>query len=120
MLTYKTQVESTKLGRKAGLFTLKSRYVKSIEQRHLPAVSECDTQRHSLWAGSHNLVTVQPPEARQGATQSALPTGPATNGKVAHKMERVKAYLNAMQNPKNSLHNAAKEEKGCRQAKDNH
>ena len=30
-----------------------------------------------------------------------------------HKVEQVKAYLNAMQNPKNPLHHAVKEEKGC-------
>ena len=34
-----------------------------------------------------------------------------------HKVEQVKAYLNAMQNPKNPLHNAVKEEKGCRLAR---
>ena len=31
-----------------------------------------------------------------------------------HKVGQVKAYLNAMQNPKNPLHDAVKEEKGCR------
>ena len=34
-----------------------------------------------------------------------------------HKVKQVKAYLNAMQNPKNPLHGAAKEEKGCRLAR---
>ena len=34
-----------------------------------------------------------------------------------HKVEQVKAYLNAMQNPKNPLHDAVKEEKGCRMAR---
>ena len=34
-----------------------------------------------------------------------------------HKVEQVKAYLNAMHNPKNALHDAVKEEKGCRLAK---
>ena len=29
-----------------------------------------------------------------------------------HKVEQVKAYLNAMQDPKNPLHEAVKEEKG--------
>ena len=37
-----------------------------------------------------------------------------------HKVEQVKAYLNAMQNPKNPLHDAVKEEKGCRLAKPIH
>ena len=34
-----------------------------------------------------------------------------------NKVEQVKAYLNAMQNPKNPLHDAVKEVKGCRLAK---
>ena len=34
-----------------------------------------------------------------------------------HQMEQIKAYLNAMQNPKNPLHDAVKEEKGCRLAR---
>ena len=34
-----------------------------------------------------------------------------------HKVEQVKAYLNVMQNPKNPLHDAVKEEKGCRLAR---
>ena len=34
-----------------------------------------------------------------------------------HKVEQVKAYFNAMQNPKNPLHDAVKVEKGCRQAR---
>ena len=34
-----------------------------------------------------------------------------------HKVEQVKAYLNAMQNPKNPLHDAVKEEKGCGMAR---
>ena len=33
------------------------------------------------------------------------------------KVEQVKAYLNAKQNPKNPLHDAAREEKGCRLAR---
>ena len=35
-----------------------------------------------------------------------------------HKVEQVKAYLDAMKNPKNPLHDAVKEEKGCRLARD--
>ena len=33
------------------------------------------------------------------------------------KVEEVKAYLNAMQNPKNPLHDAVKEDKECRLAR---
>ena len=34
-----------------------------------------------------------------------------------HKVEQVKAYLNAMQNPKKPLHDVIKEENGCRLAR---
>ena len=34
-----------------------------------------------------------------------------------HKVEQVKVYLNAMQNPKDSLGDAVEEEKGCRLAR---
>ena len=34
-----------------------------------------------------------------------------------HKREQLKTYLDAMQNPKNPLHDAVKEEKGCRLAR---
>ena len=33
-----------------------------------------------------------------------------------HKVEQVKVYLDAMENPKNPLHDGIKEEKGCRLA----
>ena len=35
-----------------------------------------------------------------------------------HQVEKVKAYLKAMQNPPNPLHDAANEDKGCRLARD--
>ena len=34
-----------------------------------------------------------------------------------HKVEQIKAYLSAMQNPKNPLYDAVREEKGCRLAR---
>ena len=34
-----------------------------------------------------------------------------------HTVKQVKAYLNAMQNPKNPFYNAVKEEQGCRLAR---
>ena len=37
---------------------------------------------------------------------------------TTHKVEQVKAYLNTMQNLKNPLHDAVKEDKGCRLARD--
>ena len=35
-----------------------------------------------------------------------------------HKVDQVKTYLTTMQNPHNPLHDAVKEEKGCRLATD--
>ena len=76
-------------------------------------------------------IAVLPAEARQSAKRSndshssnnkklthsghALPTGPAIHG---NKEERTKAYLNAMQNHKNTPHDAVREEQGCRLARD--
>ena len=40
-----------------------------------------------------------------------------TSVEARHKVEQTKAYLNAMQNRKNPLHDAVKEEKGCRLAR---
>ena len=131
MLTHKTQVESTKIRCKKGLSTLKAMAAKSIEQHHVFAVSECDTQRHWLWSGSHNPITVQPAEARQGTKRSYEVILGTTKGtpievmcclldlssiETRHKVEQIKAYLNAMQNPKNPLHDAIKVDKGCRLA----
>ena len=66
VITYKTQVESTKLGCKKGLSALKAMASQGIEQRHLFLLC----QSHWLWSGSHNPVTVQPAEAGQGAKLS--------------------------------------------------
>ena len=37
--------------------------------------------------------------------------------RIRRKVEQVKVYLSAMQNPKNPLHDAAKDEKECRLAR---
>ena len=48
-------------------------------------------------------------------TMCYLPELPSME--TRHKVEQVKAYLNAMQNLKNPHHDAVKEEKGCRLAR---
>ena len=68
---------------------------------------------------------IQPAEARQGAKRSHSDNKDASLNatryllalpptETRHMVEQVKAYLNAMQNPKNPLHYVVKEEKGRR------
>ena len=99
----------------------------------VPVVSECDTQRHWLWSGSHNGVSVQPAEVGQGAKRSKPWESFSGQQKTpieamcyllklssiesSQKVELVKVCLRASQNPKNLLHDAVKEDKGCRQAR---
>ena len=42
---------------------------------------------------------------------------PCATMEIRHKVNQVKAYCNAMQNPKNPLNDAVKEENGCRLAR---
>ena len=98
----------------------------------IPAISECDTQCHWLWSGSHNPVTVQPAEVQQVQNKAMRVIQGTTKDTpteamcylldlppmdTRHKVEQVKAYLNVMQNPMNPLHNAVKKEKKCKLAR---
>ena len=90
------------------------------------AVSGSDIQCPWLWSGSRNTFTVQPAEAQKDTKwkyesnyrnkerhthrEHAMPAGPVTYS----ELEQVKAYLSAIQNPKNPLHYAVKGGKGCR------
>ena len=103
MLMHKAQVESRKLGYKKGLPALKAMTAKGIEQQHLflfyqsviISVSDCGLGLTSL---SQSFWDLQPMDTR-------------------NMVEQVKAYLNVMQNPKNPLQNAAKDENRCRLAR---
>ena len=130
MLTYKTQVESTKLRCKKGMSALKAMASKGIEQRHLfllyqsVILSVIDYGLGLTTLSQSNLLKLD--RVQNEAMRVILGTTKDTPIEAMrylldlppiesrHKMEQVKAYLNAMQNPKNPLHDAVKEEKGCR------
>ena len=133
MLTYKTQVESTKLRYKKGLSALKAMASKGIEQRHLfllyqsVTLSVIDYGLGLTTLSQSNLLTLD--RVQNEAMRVILGTTKDTpietmcylldlpSMEARHKVEQVKAYLNALQNPKNPLHDAVKEEKGCRLAR---
>ena len=133
MLTYKTQVESTKLRCKKGLSTLKAMASKGIDQRHLfllyqsVVLSVIDYGLGLTTLSQFNLLKLD--RVQNEAMRVILGTTKDTpietmryllnlpSMETIHKMEQVKVYLNAMQNPKNPLHDAVKEEKGCRLAR---
>ena len=133
MLTYKTPVESTKLRCKKGLSTLKAMASKGIEQRHLfllyqsVILSVIDYGLGLTTLSQSNLLKLD--RVQNEAMRVILGTTKyipietmrylldLPSMETRHKVEQVKAYLNAMQNPKNPLHDAVKEEKGCRLAR---
>ena len=133
MLTYETLVESTKLRCKKGLSVLKATSSKGIGQRHLfllyqsVILSVIDYGLGLTTLLQTNLLN--PDRVQKEAMRVILETTKDTpietmrdlldlpSMETRHKVEQVKAYLNAMQNPKNSLHDAVKEEKGCRLAR---
>ena len=132
MLTYKTQVESTKLRCKKGLSALKAMASKSVEQRHLfllyqsviLSVIDCGLGLTTL--SQSNLLKLD--RVQNEAMRIILGTNDTPietmcylldlpSMETRRNLELVKAYLSVMQNPKNPLHDAVKEEKGCRLAR---
>ena len=123
---------STELRCKKGLSALKAMASKGIEQRHVyllyqsVILSVIDYGLGLKTLSQSNLLKldrVQNEAMRVvlGTTKDApietmryLLNLPSMETK--HKVEQVKAYLNAMQNTKNPLRDAVKEEKGCRLA----
>ena len=133
MLMYKTQVKSTKLRCKKGLSALKAMASKGIDQRrllllyHSVLLGAIDYGLGLITLSQSNLlkldrVQIEAMRVILGTTKDTsievmryllgLPSM-----KARRKVEQVKAYLNAMQNPKNPLQDAVKEEKGCRLAR---
>ena len=127
-----TQVESTNLRCKKELSSLKAMAAKGIEQRDLfllyqsVPLSVIDYGLGLSTLSQSNLLKLnkvqkEATRANLGTTEdtpieamSYLPDLPPME--TRHKVEQVKAYFNAMQNPRNPLHDAVKEEKGCRLA----
>ena len=132
MLTYKTQAESTTL-RCKGLPALKAMASKGIEQRHLfllyqnvilsvidyglglTTLSQSNLLKLDRVQNEAMRVIVGKTKHTPIETMRYLLDLPSMESR--HEVEQVKAYLNAMQNPKNPLHDAVKEEKGCRLAR---
>ena len=125
MLTYKTQIESTKLRCKKGLSTSKkARASKGIEKRHLfllyqsVILSVIDYGLGLITLSQFNLLKLD--RVQNEAMRVILGTTKDTaieimrylldlpSMETRHKVEQVNAYLNAMQNPKNPLHDAVK------------
>ena len=119
MLTYKTQVESTKFRCKKGLSALKAMAAKDIELRHLFLLYQSVTL--SITDYCLGLTTLsQSSLLKEGGKRShdkcmCYPLD-LPSVETRQKVEQVKAYLTAMQNPKNSLLDAVKEERGRRLA----
>ena len=131
MLTYKTQVESTKLWCKKELSTLKSMASKGIEQRHLfllyqsVILSVIDYGPGLTTLSQSNLLKLDrvQNEIILGTTKDTtieamryLLDLPSMETK--HKVEQVKEYFKAMQNPNNPLRDDVEEKKGSRPARD--
>ena len=124
MLTYKTRVKSTKVRCKEGLSALKAMASKGIEQRHLfllyhsVILSVIDYDLDLTTLLQSNLLKLH--RVLNEAMRVILGTTKDTpietmrylldllSMDTGHKVEQVKAYFNAMQNPKNPLHDAVK------------
>ena len=127
MLTYKTQLESTKLRCNKGLKAMAS---KGIKQRHLfllyhsVILSVIDYGLGLTTLPQSNLLKLD--RVQNEAIRVILVTTKDTSidamhylldlpsMETRHKAEQVQTYLNAMQNPKNPLLDAVKQDKGCR------
>ena len=123
----------TKLRCKKGLSALEAMASKGIKQRHLfllyqsVILSVTDYGLGLTTLSQSNLLRLD--RVQKEAMRVILATTKNTSIEdmrylldltsivVRHKMEQVKAYLNTMQNPKNPLHDAVKEEKGVQTGK---
>ena len=133
MLTYKTQVKSTKLRCKKGLSALEAVASKGIKKRHLfllyqsVILSVIDYGLGLTALSKSNLLKLD--RVQNEAMRVILRTTKDTaieamryllgspSMEARQCVEQVKAFLNAMLNLNNSLHDAVKEEKGCRLAR---
>ena len=123
----KTQVQEKRLS------ALKAMAAKGIEQRHLfllyqsVILSVIDYGLGLTTLSQSNLLKLD--RVQSEAIRVILGTTKDTpietmrylldlpSMETRHKVEQVKAYLNAMQNPMNPLHDAVKEENWCRLAR---
>ena len=132
MLTFKTRWDQQNHRCKNGLSALKAMASKGIEQRHLfllyesVMLSVIDNGLGLTTLSQSNMLKLDrvQNEGTRGILRTTKDTPIETmhylldlpSMEARHKMEQVKAYLNAMQKPKNPLHDTVKEEKGHRLA----
>ena len=133
MLTFNKHVEATALKCKKGLGALKAMAAKGIEQRHLfllyqsVVLSRID---YGLGLTTMSQTNLQKLERIQNeAMRTILGTTKDTPIdamryildlppiQTRQKVEQVKAYINAAENPQNPLHSAVNDEKGSRLAR---
>ena len=134
MLTYKTQAESAKLRGKKRVPMLYAMAAKGIKQCHLFLLYQSVIYSASLtmvWVSQlcYSPYLLKLDMVHNKAMRVILRTTKDTpteamhylldlpSMETRHEVEQVTAYHNAKQNPKNPLHNAVKEEKGCRLAR---
>ena len=131
MLTHKTQVESTELRCKKGLSALKAMASKGIDQRYLfllyqsVILSVVDYGLGLTTLSQSNLLKLD--RVQNKAMRVILGTKKDTPIETMRylldlpsmetRWSKSRRMLNAIQNPKNPLHDAVKEEKGCRLAR---
>ena len=128
MLTYKAQVESTKLRCKKRVVCAESHGYKrrlflpyqsvilgvidyglgltTLSQSNLLKLDRVQNEAMRVILGTTKDTPIE-------ATHFLLDL---PSMEIRHKVGQIKAYLNAMQNPKNPLHDAVNEERGCRLA----
>ena len=133
MLTYKTQVESTKLRCRKGMSVSKTMAVKGIKQRHLillfqgvilsiidygpglDTLSQFSLQKFDrVQSYAMRVVLGTTKDTSIEAMWYLLRLSPV---ETKYNVKQVEAHFYLMQNPKNRLHNAVKEGKGCRLAR---
>ena len=116
MLTYKTQIKSTKLRclEQRHLFLLYQSVILSVIDYGLglTALPQSNLLKLDRMQNEAMRVILGTTKDKPIETMRCLLDLPSMQARL--KVEKVKAYLNAMQNPKNPLHDAVKEEKRCR------
>ena len=130
MLTFRQHVEATTVKCRRGLSVLKAMASKGIEQRHLFRLYQSvvlSTMDYGLGLTTISRTNLQKLDRVQNeAMRTILGTTKDTPIEAMryildlppledrHKVAQVKAYLGAVENPRNPLHNATKDPKGDR------
>ena len=134
MLAYRKHVETTALKYKKGLSVLKAMAAKGIEQRHLFLLYQnvvfrvtdyglglttmAQTNLLKLDRVQNEVIRVILGTTTDTPTETMRSVLGLQPLKTRQKVEQVKPYLSAVENPHNPLHEAVKDTKGCRLGRD--